>query len=90
MSEEKFSFESIKDRDSVVQLLESITQGFKDGSIVLATEKKSIELNPQGLLDFTIKAKQKSKETKLEMRIRWKEQSNKKDGKARTLSVGRE
>lgn len=87
MSEEKFSFESIKDKDSVVLLLESITQGFKDGSIVLATEEKSIVLNPRGLLDFTIKAKQRSKESKLEIRIRWKEQS-KKDKELHTLCVG--
>jgi amphi-Trp domain-containing protein len=72
MSDDKFSFESIQDSSSIVDLLESITQGFRDGSIVLSSEKKYINLTPDGLLHFSIKARQKTDESKLELRIRWK------------------
>ena len=72
MSDDKFSFESIQDSSSIVELLESITQGFRDGSITLSSEKKSINLHPDGLLNFSIKARQKAEESKLELRIRWK------------------
>lgn len=72
MPDDKFSFESIQDSSSIVELLESITQGFRDGSIALSSEKHSINLAPDGLLNFSIKARQKADESKLELRIRWK------------------
>ncbi|OBQ46526.1 amphi-Trp domain-containing protein [Halodesulfovibrio spirochaetisodalis] len=90
MAEHKFSFESLQDTSSIVELLESITQGFKDGSIALASQQDSITLTPKGLLSFAIKAKQKNGESRLVLRIRWKDQTPDQHSPSGTLYIGSE
>jgi len=76
MADEKFSYESLHDTDSIVPLLEYIAQGFKHGTITLSSEENSISLVPSGLLGLALKAKQDSGECKLELSINWKDTPN--------------
>lgn len=88
MAEHKFAYESLQDTSSIVELLESITDGIKKGAITLASNEDSITLTPSGLLNFTIKARQKSGESKLELRIRWKKQMAEGHQKDSPLVIG--
>lgn len=74
MSEEKFVFDSIQDSETIKDFLASLTDGFDKGTITLSTNGDAIELSPKGLLNFMVKAKKKgSGETKLSIKVAWKD-----------------
>lgn len=73
MSEEKFVFDSLQDSETIKDFLASLTEGFEKGTITLATNGDTIELCPKGLLNFTVKAKRKGQESKLSIKVSWKD-----------------
>ena len=76
MAEEKFVFDSLQDSETIGKFLASLTDGFDKGSITLATNGDEIVLSPQGLLNFTVKAKKKGDVNKLSIKIAWKDCSD--------------
>lgn len=87
MSEEKFLFDSLQDSETIGDFLGSLTEGFRKGSISLATNGDEIVLKPEGLLSFTVKAKKKGTENKLSIKINWKQTSGPKEGEPGSLKV---
>jgi amphi-Trp domain-containing protein len=73
MSEDKFVFDSLQDCRSIKEFLESLIEGFEKRSIDLSTNGDEIHLAPQGLLNFTVKARKKGTENKLSIKISWKD-----------------
>lgn len=73
MSEEKFVFDSLQDSETIKDFLGSLTDGFEKGCITLSTNGDEIELNPQGLLNFMVKAKKKGSTNKLSIKVAWKD-----------------
>jgi amphi-Trp domain-containing protein len=73
MAEEKFVFDSLQDCESIKEFLESLIDGFEKHSIDLSTNGDKIHLAPQGLLNFTVKAKKKGAENKLSIKVSWKD-----------------
>lgn len=73
MSEEKFVFDSLQDSETIKAFLTSLTEGFEKGSITLSTNGDDIELKPDGLLNFTVKARKKGTENKLSIKVEWKD-----------------
>lgn len=87
MSEEKFVFDSLQDGETIKDFLASITDGFGKGKITLSTNGDAIELYPCGLLNFTVKAKKKGNETRLSVKVSWKDSSAPKDIQETILKV---
>ncbi|GAB7023119.1 amphi-Trp domain-containing protein [Salidesulfovibrio brasiliensis] len=87
MSEEKFLFDSLQDCESIGDFLGSLTEGFRKGDIALATNGDEIVLRPEGLLNFTVKAKKKGNENKLSIKINWKQTTGPKEGEPGALKV---
>ncbi|QGY38640.1 amphi-Trp domain-containing protein [Pseudodesulfovibrio cashew] len=87
MSEEKFVFDSLQDTDTIKDFLVSLTDGFERESITLSTNGDTIELNPNGLLSFTVKAKRKGAENKLSIKISWKDAAGEKPAEEASLKV---
>ncbi|CCH49421.1 amphi-Trp domain-containing protein [Pseudodesulfovibrio piezophilus] len=87
MSEEKFVFDSLQDCDTIKNFLVSLTDGFDKGSITLSTNGDAIVLKPEGLLNFTVKAKKKGTETKLSIRVSWKDCTGTRDVNETPLKV---
>lgn len=77
---EQFEHESLQSNQSIGAYLKALTEGFEKGRITLNSEDKQIELYPNNLLKFTIKVRKKNDETKLSIKIVWKDgKSSKKE-----------
>ena len=72
-SEGEFAHDSIQDSASIVEYLEALAQGFRNGRLLLCSGKKELILRPHGLLKLEVKAKRKGGGSKLSLRIGWKE-----------------
>jgi len=87
MSEERFVFDSLQDRETIKDFLVSLTDGFEKGAITLSTNGDAIELTPHGLLNFMVKAKKKGSANKLSIKIAWKDSQKEKKVKDDALKV---
>ncbi len=71
--DQKFSHESIQDGQSIKQFLQALEDGLERGSFHLSNNSESIDLLPQGLLKFSIKAKKKDDVNRISLKIEWKD-----------------
>ena len=68
----EFDHESLQDRDSLAQYLQTVTQGFHDGRLSVSSRGEDIELEPRGLIRFELRASQRADRGRLTMRFTWK------------------
>lgn len=87
MSDEKFVFDSLQDSETIKAFLASLTDGFEKGTITLSTNGDAIELKPDGLLNFVVKARKKGAENKLSIKVEWKDAAKGKKDTDDTLQV---
>ncbi|SCX79623.1 amphi-Trp domain-containing protein [Desulfoluna spongiiphila] len=73
MSDDTFVFDSLQDNDTITRFLASLTEGFRKGEIALSGDGVAVDLHPEGLLNFTVKAKKKAGRTKLSITISWRD-----------------
>lgn len=71
--EGKFEFDSVQDPKSIQDFLLALTEGFAKGRIVMRSEAEEIVLVPAALLGFSVKAKRKDNESKINIKIVWKD-----------------
>lgn len=73
MSDSKNSFrhDSLQDRKSIQQLLKAISKGLSKGELKLADDDGEILLEPEGLLNLKISARQQNNQNRLSIRISW-------------------
>lgn len=69
----RFEYDSMQDVQSIQKFLQTLNEGFKNGKIVLSSDKEKVVLRPQHLLKFAIKAKKKGNKCKLSLKMSWKE-----------------
>jgi hypothetical protein len=72
-SDGKFEFDSVQDEKSIKAFLAALTEGFGKGRVVLRSEAEEIALAPGPLMSFAVKAKRKDGESKLTIKISWKD-----------------
>jgi amphi-Trp domain-containing protein len=53
--------------------LQTLTEGFENGKIVLRSDAEEVVLRPQNMLKFAIKARKKGEKCKLSLKMSWKE-----------------
>lgn len=68
-----FKYESVQDIETIISYLEAITEGFRSGELLFASQDKEVVYRPQGLLGLTIEAKKKGSRRKLSIKFGWKE-----------------
>ena len=71
--EGKFEFDSVQDPGSIQEFLAALTEGFAKGRIVMRSDAEEIVLLPAALMDFSVKAKRKDNESKITIKIVWKD-----------------
>lgn len=71
--EGKFEFDSVQDPKSIQDFLLALTEGFAKGRIVMRSEADEVVLLPGALLGFSVKAKRKAGESKIAIKIVWKD-----------------
>ena len=69
----KFEFDSVQDPKSVQDFLLALTEGFAKGRIVMRSDADEIILLPASLMGFSVKAKRKDGESKINIKIVWKD-----------------
>jgi amphi-Trp domain-containing protein len=72
-SNNRFEFETIQDPAALRDQLASILDGLAKGRLTLATEDQEIVLVPGPLLKVSVKAKRKDDESRLSVKITWKD-----------------
>lgn len=74
MSSKKKEFEhdSLEDRQSLVEYLETVTRGIAQGKLVVGGREGEITLEPRGLIRFALRASIKPERGKLSLRMTWK------------------
>lgn len=70
-SRNSFRHESLQDSKSIQEMLKSITKGIAKGSLTFSDEDGEIVLEPQGLLQFKVTAKQDDSRHRLDIKISW-------------------
>ncbi len=75
---DEFKLESIQDRESIIQYLNALKEGFESGRLSFSTKQRKFEIEPQGLISFNVKAKRKDRKIKLELKLAWEERKEEK------------
>ncbi len=83
---QEFEHESIQDTRSIVEYLEALVEGFRQGRLLLRTDERALSFSPQGLLHLEIKAKRGGSRNKIAFKISWKDGAELRDG---TLEIGK-
>jgi amphi-Trp domain-containing protein len=86
--EQRFEFESLQDVQTIRSFLESLIEGFEKGRITLATEDREIDLHPEDLLKFNVKARKKpNASNQLQIKISWKESAEAKNISHKSIRI---
>jgi len=86
-SDGKFEFDSVQDEKSIQAFLAALTDGFGKGRVVLRSDTEEITLTPSALVNFSVKAKRKDGESKMTIKISWKDARSAIAAGERTLQV---
>jgi amphi-Trp domain-containing protein len=74
MSEkQEFEHESVQDNQTVSQYLKALIEGFESGKVVFISEKRQLVMQPNNLLEFSIKARRKGEKSKIVLKFSWKD-----------------
>jgi len=66
-----FEHESIQDKDSIINYLNAISEGFKKGRIQFSDEEDEMTLTPETMANLRIRAIQSKKSQELRIKISW-------------------
>lgn len=66
-----FRHESLQDSKSIQDMLKSLAKGIAKGSLTFSDEDGEIVLEPEGLLQFKVTAKQDESRHRLDIKISW-------------------
>jgi len=77
-----FRHHSLQDADSIVDLLNALTDGLSRGKLKLGDDDSDIQLRPRGLLELSIEADREDGINTLNLQLRWNDAGRKLDRKA--------
>lgn len=86
-ADEEFKHESLQDCESIVKYLNALSEGFHNGSLLFGAKQKQMVLEPHGLLNLEVKAKQKDRKVKFSIKLGWSERKDVKDQSADPLVI---
>lgn len=87
MAEEKFSFESYQDTETIRNYLESLIEGIGKQRLALTAEGREIVLHPAGLLRITVNARRKGGKNRLSIEMAWNENKQKSAEPERIMEI---
>jgi amphi-Trp domain-containing protein len=82
-----FEHESVQNNETVSQYLKALIEGFESGKVVFISEKRQLVMQPNNLLEFTIKAKKKGEKNKIVLKFSWKDTHAAPDDDAGSLKI---
>jgi len=85
--DQDFQYESLQDTETIVKYLTALTEGFQSSQLVLSSNGKKIQLNPQGLLKLEVKARRKGARIKMSLKLDWHEEDEPRKGVRDSLVI---
>ncbi|MFP4472672.1 MAG: amphi-Trp domain-containing protein [Candidatus Omnitrophota bacterium] len=76
----EFELDFLADRDTIVKYLSALSEGFSNAELVLGNKRTQVLFEPDGLIDFRLKARRRSRENKISIKISWKSPKRGKKG----------
>jgi amphi-Trp domain-containing protein len=78
MSQTKISFrhESLQDSSSIQDILKAITKGIAKGTLTFNDDEGEVVLQPEGLLNLRVTARQEDASNRLDIRISWQSEDS--------------
>ncbi len=74
-SDRTFRHETMQDAEALLDYLDALTEGLRNGRLTLSARGKEVVLEPKGLIKFDIEAKTRADRRKLTLRFSWREDS---------------
>jgi amphi-Trp domain-containing protein len=68
---QNFRHESLQTTDSIKDFLKALTNGIAKGKVVLEDDTGTMTLEPEGLLNFKLSAKQDDDRNAITLKISW-------------------
>lgn len=76
-----FRHESLQDAKTISAILQAVTDGLSSGKLSFSDADDSIELQPQGLMNLKITARQEDNQNRVNLRITWQSEEKRKSNK---------
>lgn len=84
---DNFDHESIQQADWVGTFLEALAEGFRKRHLKLQTEAESLALAPSELVDFALKINRQKDQTRLTIKISWRDTTLEKIRKSNFITI---
>ncbi|MER2491012.1 amphi-Trp domain-containing protein [Catenovulum sediminis] len=68
-----FHYASLHDTNSLIEILESITEGLKTGTLEFSDEESKIQLKPEGLMQLKLSASKDNNKNKFNLKVSWQQ-----------------
>jgi amphi-Trp domain-containing protein len=78
MAKKRFEYDSIQDVHTIIKHIEAIADGFRNGKLDFSYKDQELNLNPKGLLEFSLEASSKGRDCKLKLKFKWEEKPREK------------
>jgi amphi-Trp domain-containing protein len=70
-SKNSFRHESLQDKDTIQEILKSITEGVGKGKLTFSDDTGELVMQPEGLLNLKVTASQDDTRHRIDIRITW-------------------
>jgi len=77
----RFKHESLQDKDTIADLLDTLKTSIAKGKIVLEEDDHQLTLEPKGLLHLKISANQEDGQSRINLRVSWQDENKAPSGK---------
>jgi amphi-Trp domain-containing protein len=84
----EFSHHSLEDKNRVVEYLETLASGLRNGTLALKAGSDALALAPQGLVEFELQASKRYRRTRLSVTLGWTEKDDEAETPVLDLSAG--
>lgn len=84
--EREFEHESLQNKRSIIAYLGALQNGFKNGTLTISDPEGTIDLKPNGLVRFQVRAGKKHHRIRLTLKMEWRTDSAE-NGRAWPLTV---
>ena len=81
-----FRHQSLQDRKTIQEILNSITSGIAKGKLTFSDEDEKIVMRPEGLLDLKVTVSQEENRNRFNIRVSW-QTGEETENKKKRLSV---
>jgi len=85
----EFELDFLGEPEMIVKYLAALSEGFANAELVLGNKRTQILFEPEGLIDFRVKAKRRGNDNKISIKFSWKSKKAKSDDSKAVIETGK-